>query len=313
VPRFCLRLLLCVYLTWGSPVLALAGGDIAIITSDRSAAYLEATEAIYKDLERGGIPRSSVSLLGVNELDAGRLVQQSNLRIVITLGSSALRAVSVTPIGAPVLAALVPRGTFEEVVHDRDTKVLRPLSVLYLDQPVNRQLELIRLALPDAHALGVLWGPESGKLRAAYVSAAERHHIALVSGTVGALNSLYAGLKAAMDGADVILAIADPLVYNANTISNILLASYRAKIPLVGFSPAYTSAGALLSLYSTPEQLGNQVGMMARSLLSGAETPMVQYPLYFSLSVNERVARSLSLSLDAEALTEKLRRLESAP
>jgi hypothetical protein len=55
---------------------------------------------------------------------------------------------------------------------------------------------------------------------------------------------------------DALLAVPDPLVFNSQTAANILAAAYRRRIPLIGFSPAYTRAGALVSLYSTPDQIG---------------------------------------------------------
>jgi hypothetical protein len=41
--------------------------------------------------------------------------------------------------------------------------------------------------------------------------------------------------------------------------------------------------------------------------------PASQYPLDFSVSVNEYVARSLGLSLDARGLGERLHRMEKRP
>ncbi|MGJ4749122.1 hypothetical protein ACQV5M_22350, partial [Leptospira sp. SA-E8] len=95
----------------------------------------------------------------------------------------------------------------------------------------------------------------------------------------------------------------------------ILLASFRAKVPMQAFSPAYSRAGALLALYATPEQIGTQVATLARDALveqngkaRGFGPP--QHTQLFEVSVNAHVARSLGLQLDADALAERLRRLE---
>jgi ABC-type uncharacterized transport system substrate-binding protein len=107
--------------------------------------------------------------------------------------------------------------------------------------------------------------------------------------------------------------MADPQVFNGNTLPNILLASYRARIPVMAFSPAYVKAGALLSLHSTPSQVGSQAGVVARSALQGAALPAPQYPTDFTVSVNDYVARSLGLGLDATTLSERLHSLEKRP
>lgn len=79
---------------------------------------------------------------------------------------------------------------------------------------------------------------------------------------------------------------------------------------MMAFSPAYVRAGALLAVYSTPTQIGQQAGALARGVLLGQPLGVPQYPLQFEISVNEHVARSLGLKLDADQLAERLRRLE---
>ncbi len=82
----------------------------------------------------------------------------------------------------------------------------------------------------------------------------------------------------------------------------------------MAFSPAYVRAGALLALHVTPTQIGLQAATMTRSVLQGkalSATPV--YSQDFSVAVNEHVARSLGLTLDAVALRERLRSREAAP
>ena len=53
---------------------------------------------------------------------------------------------------------------------------------------------------------------------------------------------------------------------------------------------------------------------VARSVLQGRGLPaQPQYPQDFNVSVNEQVARSLGLKLDANALNERLRLMERVP
>jgi ABC-type uncharacterized transport system substrate-binding protein len=125
--------------------------------------------------------------------------------------------------------------------------------------------------------------------------------------------SLITALRGALNNTQALLAVADSTVYNPSTVSNILLTSYRDKIPVMAFSAGYVKAGALLSVHSTAAQTGLQVATMALQFLQNNTVPASQYPLDFSISVNEYVARSLGLSLDAKVLTERLRRLEKKP
>jgi ABC-type uncharacterized transport system substrate-binding protein len=89
------------------------------------------------------------------------------------------------------------------------------------------------------------------------------------------------------------------------------LTTYRARIPLVAFSPAYVKAGAVLAVYSTPAQVARRAVEMLRQWQSGRGLPSPQNPREFEVVVNERVAASLGLWIDMPNLiVADLRRIE---
>lgn len=285
-----------------------------IITSDRGAVYGEVRDALLAELERSGVPRSTdVNVLLASELGTVDLTGGERPRLVMTLGADALKQVLARELRLPIIAALIPRAGYERIMSDAGKKLAAPVSALYLDQPFARQLELLRLALPGVKRVGVLWGPESILQQRSLTSAMQAQGLESVHGTVGGDGLLFVGLKAALEDADVLLAVADPQVFNSSTITNILLATYRARIPVMAFSPAYVKAGALLSLHTTPAQIGLQAATMARVVLQGGAPPTSQYPQDYVVSVNEYVARSLGMAVDGPNLTDRLRRMEKRP
>jgi len=83
---------------------------------------------------------------------------------------------------------------------------------------------------------------------------------------------------------------------------------------VLAFSQSYVNAGATLGIYSTPEQLGREAAELAGAALAapGTELPAPHYPRYFSVQVNQHVARSLGLAIpDAQSLL--LRMAEPRP
>jgi len=289
----------------------LAAAPVVIVASERSPAYTEASEALVGELERGGLARSEVVQLLASELGTLEWAGAAAPRAFITLGAEALQRLLARDPRAPAVAALIPRSSFERALKEYDRKLAGPLVALYLDQPWGRQLDLVRLALPDARKVGVLWGPDSVARKAGLAAAAQERGMELVGGVVTG-GALFNELKLALDGSDVFLAVPDPQVFNSGTISNLLLATYRARIPMAAFSPAYVKAGALLSLHSTPGQIGVQAAGMLKALLQGG-TSASQYPWEFTVTVNEHVAQSLGLQLNASSLAERLRKLERKP
>jgi ABC-type uncharacterized transport system substrate-binding protein len=73
-------------------------------------------------------------------------------------------------------------------------------------------------------------------------------------------------------------------------------------------------AGALLALYSTPTQVGQQAGEAARQALATGSLPPPAAPRHFRVSTNPYVARSLGIVLDEPGtLRERLERTEGNP
>lgn len=299
------------WLGWLAGIGAHAAETVVIVSSERSAAYLETAQALVGELERAGVARSEVQLLTVSEWSALRPLSP---RLFVTLGAEAAGALAKVELRAPVLCTLLPRSSFERVLRESGRKSSSQLSALYLNQPLSRQLELIRLALPTARRIGVLWGPESSAQAPLLKTLVQAASLELVEATVGPEESLFPALSRVLESADLLLAVADPQVYNSNSIQNILLASFRARRPLLAFSPAYARAGALFALHVTPTQIGLQAATLARAVLQGKTLPAT--PVYsqdFQVAVNQHVARSLGVTLDADALRQQLRRGEGAP
>lgn len=304
-------LLLSLWLGLLAGASAHATTSVVIVSSERSAAYMAAAEALVSELERGGVARQAVEQLTSAEFSAAASLAP---KLFVALGAEAARVLARADLRAPVLCALLPRGSFEQALLASGRKASSQFAALYLDQPWSRQLELIRLALPGARRLGVLWGPESQAQAPALRAQVQARGLELVEASVGLNEPLFPSLKSVLENADVLLAVADPQLYNSASIQNILLASFRARVPLVAFSPAYARAGALFALHVTPAQIGVQAAELARAVLQGkALSPTPMYSQDFSVAVNEHVARSLGLTLDPQALREQLRRSEGLP
>lgn len=284
---------------------------VVIVNSERSATYEETAAALVSELERNGVARSGVFQVTAAELgvSGGAL----SPKLFVALGTEAASALARRELKAPVLCALLPRISFDRVLRESGRRPSPQFSALYLNQPLTRQLDLVRLALPQVRRIGALFGPESKTQSVTLEERTRARGLKLISAEVQPHEPVFRGLKEILDEADLLLALPDPQVYNSSSIQNILLASYRAQVPMLAFSPAYVRAGALLAVYSTPAQISLEAATMALGVLRGKELPLPQYPQDFTLGVNEHVARSLGLALDVSALTDRLRRMEKGP
>lgn len=216
----------------------------------------------------------------------------------------------------PVLATLLPRASYDAQVlrHATGAAGRRPLSAAVLDQPLGRQMALLKRAMPERRRVGVLAGPQTRALLAGLEKAANTGGFRLVVAPVNALEDIYPALKTVLESADVILALPEPTVYHSATLQNILLTTYRARVPLVAFSPAYVKAGAVLAVYATPAQVARRAAEMVKRWQAGRGLPPPQMSRELAVVANAKVAASLGLLLDDAALiAEDLRRQEGAP
>ena len=298
---------------------ATLGGVVAhaervhIVLSESQPAFQEASQALVEDLTRvAGITKNDVRVVPPTDTLRSDWVQDDT-RLVVTLGARAFSQVMASGSKVPVIAALIPRLGFERVLAQQGKKAGSTITALYLDQPFSRQLSLLRAVLPSARVVGVVWGPESVALRGQLQASLKATGLQLRESEMAATDTLVTALKTALTDADALLAVPDSQVFNAATVSNILMLTYRARVPVVAFSPSYAKAGAVVSVYTSTAQVGMQAATMAASFLQTGQLPGSEYPTEFEISVNEYVARSLGLSIDSKRLSAQLAGQEKRP
>lgn len=276
--------------------------------SGQGGPYDETVEAIRTEVQRNG---AQVELVVRPWQELVRLEGRPP-RLVITIGVAAMRGFVESGPKVPLLATLVPRTAYAKLANPAGQGG-RPHSAVWLDQPAGRQFELLRLSMPLRQRVAVVFGPESRIHEEEVLRAASERKFIVVPAHSEGNEQLWLALQPVIDDADVLLALADPQVYNGGTLHTVLTSTYRRGVPVVAFSPAFTRAGALLALYSTPTQIGVQVGGIVRTTLDGHPLPPPQGPQDFSIGINVNVAHSLGILLDpetAERWAEQLRRSE---
>ncbi|GEC95201.1 hypothetical protein ZRA01_12740 [Zoogloea ramigera] len=303
------RLLFCLLLALagGLPVDALAA-QVLLLLSEESSAFSEATEAIVSELRSAGHRTQSLSL----PLRTDESAALTGNALIITLGTRAAQTVSSLAPRSLVLHTLLPRSAFEKFTTRGDD--LRRVSAVFIDQPASRQIELLRIALPDWTRAAFVTSRESSELGQRLVASARDKRLRPVLEQLNDESELYPTLQRVLADPAVLVAVPDATLFNNRTISNILLTAYHQRSPVVGFSPAYVKAGALIALYSTPAQIGQQAGEAARAGLASGSLPPPAAPRHFRVGTNRYVARSLGINLDdAAVLQERLERSEGLP
>ncbi len=264
--------------------------SITVVESERGGHYSEFTNALREILSAQG---NDISVA-----DPSSTIQGSSLVIGVGMKAASAAAASSAPL---VLNVLIPKAGHEKLVREFLLRAqAHSLSAIYLDQPADRQVELITAAFPGLRNVGVLYSSPPQDLARLRREMA-RHGRVLHEQEVTPTVALPAALRALLQNIDVLLALPDPEIYNSSTIRNILLATYRAGIPLVGFSPGYVNAGAFCAVSSTPRQIAMQTARLINQVAETGKLPDAQYPEDFSVWVNEQVAHSLGIQVGEPA------------
>lgn len=284
------------------------GAGVEILTSDAGGVYAELIAALQRDLTGSGLA------LSVTDRPASTGAVRS---LVVTLGTKALREAAQrslqSPVWAqvPVLAALLPQSAWRSGA----AGLPRGSSAIWLDQPVDRYVELTRQALPQRRRLGVLLGPTSVGLEPVLDRATLARGLTAVKANVDApATDLFPALQGVLQNCDMLLALPDPTLYNAESLQNILIATYRQRVPMLSYTAAHARAGATLALHTPLEEVAAQLVRALRQFSTQGSLPVPEGPQGFSVVVNEQVARSLSLDLRSPAeLQAAVRRAEGRP
>ena len=279
-----------------------------ILASDAGGVYAELISVVQRDLAGSGL------VLSVTDRPASTGAVRS---LVVTLGTKALREAAQrslqSPVWAqvPVLAALLPQSAWRSGA----AGLPRGSSAIWLDQPVDRYVELTRQALPQRRRLGLLLGPTSVGLEPVLDRATLARGLTAVKANVDApATDLFPALQGVLQNCDMLLALPDPTLYNAESLQNILIATYRQRVPMLSYTAAHARAGATLALHTPLEEVAAQLVRALRQFSTQGSLPAPEGPQGFSVVVNEQVARSLSLDLRSPAeLQAAVRRAEGRP
>ncbi|MEW8505289.1 MAG: ABC transporter substrate binding protein [Candidatus Thiodiazotropha sp.] len=219
-------------------------------------------------------------------------------RLIVTLGIKAAEYANKNFKGKLVLSALIPQNSNIASAYASDSDQ----HYLYLDQPLRRSILLIDALSDRFKNIGVMISnTDESSTKQLEESAAEldlRLHIEKVESS----DQVGASLSRLLHSIDILLAVPDTKIHNKSTVSNILISTYRKRIPLIGFSSAYVKAGALAAAYSSPEDIAYHVRDNIVKVYSGENIgEHEQTAQYFTLLFNSEVARSLDFPLKSEA------------
>ncbi|HEM3427703.1 TPA: ABC transporter substrate-binding protein [Streptococcus suis] len=173
--------------------------------------------------------------------------------------------------------------------------------------PIDKQVELLGQAVPDAKTVGILYTTSERNSEVQVEQAKkllEKADYKVVVKGVTSTNEVQDATTSLMKDVDALFIPTDNTV--ASTMTMIGELSVEHKVPVIGGSTDMVDEGGLLTYGTNYEALGRQTAKMAIKIIEGANVSetAVEYPETVSLHVNEEMAQKLGIDTSKLAVSE---------
>lgn len=276
--------------------------NILILLSDNKDVYLDVattiTNTTIKYCRNHGLScqNSNYDIAHISSYD-----QQThkNYKAIITLGTHAAIVSAKNISDITIISALIPKNN---VMIQENLTTNPKQHFLYLDQPAGHSLALIKALSSRFEDIGIVVDSKDQATVESLQNAAMRLKLNLLIEQIFSIDQVGTAINTLLERIDIFLTTPDTNIHNKSTVSNILLSTYRKRVPLIGFSSAYVKAGALAAVYSSPEDIAYQVRDNIIAHFSSEQIPLEQQMgKYFSVLFNTDVARSLGFPIKSES------------
>lgn len=271
--------------------------DIAILKSSDIAAYNQAIDG-FKAAGPSGTVYTEYDLRGDLELGKklARKIRASDATMVVAVGLKAALAAKVEIVDIPIVHMMI----LDPLKHQLTGANMAGTT---MEMPLDRQLRMLRLFLPTARRVGMLYDPGKTGSRIKETSALATAQGFQIQGfPVESEKEIPQQLKALLSTVDALWLVPDSTVLTNESIQFILESALAQHVPVIGFSPEFTRLGAFLSFSANYSEIGRETGLLAKRLLSGEKSlPLNPVPAeHARVSVNLKTARFLGLDIPKE-------------
>lgn len=287
-------------------------GSLVILSASDAPAYHRTTDRLTTRLrEYGHRPRHHIlSKERINPALHQAMIKASH---VIAIGSKACDYAAKHSTSANITCGFITDNSFHTIHTQAPGR--QNLAAIYIDQPLQRLINLASLLnrQEQPYQVGLL-SPNTQTNRsiiAAYE--AEYQDLKINRAELQIADNPVKVIEPMIIDSDVLIVQPSAKLFNRLVAQLILQLSLRYKVPVIGFSQKYAEAGALISLYASPEDIGEDLAeWLLNSDMEKPQIPTTQHGRHFSISVNRNVARKLKTAIDVNILEHQLEAMEGS-
>jgi putative tryptophan/tyrosine transport system substrate-binding protein len=286
-------ILFCV---WSNPVLAEKTAHILVVSSSEDSPYQEAILG-FKGQFSAQAKINFTELTLAQAKSTPKKIDSIKPDLIYTLGAEATQWASLETPRIPIVATMVLKDdVFKKSVN---------ITGISLGYSLKTQFQWLKKFFPQQKAVAILYNPgENAATIQAARAITQQGGLRLVAIPVESPKELPYALEQLASNVDVLFAIPDETVMSVNTAKEVLLASFRNKVPLIGLSDNWVKSGAFYALSWDYKDLGQQCAGMAQKLLSGVTVQALppEHPRKITYTINAKIAEHMNIEVPNELL-----------
>lgn len=225
------------------------------------------------------------------------LVPENNKQIIITVGAVAFHQVLRSRLPHTlILATYISKNTYFKVleVYKKD---FPSVTAIFTEIPLGKQIRLAKTLLPQSTHLTTLLSEKSQNHENTIRESARENNIEASVHFFQSRASLNKLFESGVFKPTFILSHPDPKIFNARSLTHILLKGYRNNISVIGPNKRAVSSGSLASIYFPDTEIARASKNVILNFSDTGITPKPQNLTFFNFVINKNVAKSMNVNI----------------
>lgn len=285
------------FISWSHFVFAENKAHILIIGNSYESPYQETVAGFKKQLSApANIKFTELTLIQAEAL-AQQEIERLKPDLIYALGSDSIKWISSQTAKIPIVASMALK---DDLL--RQSANITGVSLRY---SMKTQFQLLKKFFSQKKTIAILFNPDENATTVEEISkVSQQNGFSMVAIPVESPKKLPFALEQMANKVEIMFAIPDETVMSVKTAKELLLASFRNKVPLVGLSDNWVKSGAFYALSWDYEDLGRQCGALAQKLLNGASVQMTppEYPRKVTYTINAKIAEQMNMEIPEDLL-----------
>ena len=223
-------------------------------------------------------------------------ISQDKPDLIFAVGAEATELAQQNSVAIPMVSTLVLK---ESIFKSGKT------TGVSLTYPFTTQIQWLKKFLPEQSNIAVLFNSaENAQTIQRLKKVTEPAGLRLIAIPVDNPKQLPDALEQLANNIDVLLAIPDEIALSPKTVKEVLLASFRNRVPMIGLSENWVKSGALYALSWDYDDIGRQCAVQAQKIVGGQAVQSIpsETPRKISYTINTKIADHMNINISGNLI-----------